>query len=190
MQFSASSIRRVGIAFLAPLLAVVAALVLGPAQYRVGAQTGTPPAAGQGFVGAWRLTFDTPAGSSQSLLTITADGTVLFSGQPVKPADGGIPVTFISAGHGVWQQTGTSTAAITWVGFVSDGEGTHLATVTDSVQATLDAGGEAWSGSYSATVADPDGNILYVGGATVQATRITVQPLATPAAGTPAAPTG
>ena len=186
MQLSASSIRRVGIAFLAPLLAVVSSLVLGSAQLRAGAQTGAPSAVGQGFVGAWRLTFDTPTGASQSLLTIMADGTVLFSGQPVKPADGSIPVTFISAGHGVWQQTGTTTAEITWVGFVADGQGIHLATVTDSVQATLGPDGNSWSGSYSATVADPGGNLLYAGGATVQATRITVQPLATPAAGTPA----
>ncbi len=67
------------------------------------------------------------------------------------------------------------------------GEGNFLAAVTDSIEATLSADGNAWSGSYSATVADPDGNVLYVGGATVWATRITVQPLATPTAGTPAA---
>ena len=38
----------------------------------------------------------------------------------------------------------------------------------------------------SARVADPSGTVLFVGGGTVQATRITLQPLATPAAGTPA----
>jgi hypothetical protein len=187
MDLSASRIRRVGLAFLAPLLAGAAVLVLGTAQLRTGAQVGTPTAAGQGFVGAWRLTFDTPTGASQSLLTIAADGTVLFSGRPVSPAAGGFPVIFSSAGHGAWRQTGPTTAETSWVGFVSDGEGNFLAVVTDSVEATLGADGDSWSGAYSATVADPDGNIIYVGGATVQATRITVQPLATPAAGTPAA---
>jgi hypothetical protein len=53
------------------------------------------------------------------------------------------------------------------------------------VEATLSADANSWSGSYSATVADPDGNVLYVGSGTVQATRIAVQPLATPI-GTPA----
>jgi hypothetical protein len=171
--------------FLAALLAV-AAVVLGSAQLRTGAQTGTLAPAHQGFVGAWRLTFDTPTGPSQSLLTVMADGTLLFSGRPVSPAAGGFPVIFSSAGHGAWRQTGPTTAAATWVGLVTDGEGTFLAAVTDSVEATLAADGNAWSGTYSATVADPDGTILYVGGATVQATRITVQPLATPAPATPA----
>jgi hypothetical protein len=172
-----------------PVLAVflpvaAAALVLGSAQLRTGAQSGTPAAAGQGFVGAWRLTFDTPLGTSQSLLTVMADGTVLFSGRPVSPAAGETPVTFSSAGHGVWEQTGTTTAATTWVGLVTDREGNFLAVVTDSVEVTLGADGDSWSGPYSATVADPGGKVLYVGGATLQATRITVQPLATPA-GTP-----
>jgi hypothetical protein len=174
--------------FFAALLPVAtAALVLGSAQLRTGAQTGTPSAAGHGFVGAWRLTFDTPLGPSKSLLTVVADGTLLFSGRPVSPAAGETPVTFSSAGHGVWKQTGPTTAATTWVGLVTDGEGNFLAIATDSVEATLGADGNSWSGRYSATVADPDGNVLYVGGATVQATRLTVQPLAPPAAGTPAA---
>jgi hypothetical protein len=71
---------------------------------------------------------------------------------------------------------------------VTDVQGNFLAIATDSVQATLDAGGNAWNGPYSATVVDPSGAVIYVGGATVQATRITVQPLATPLPGTPAAP--
>jgi hypothetical protein len=173
--------------FLGAVLAVVAAFVLGSAPLRTSALPGTPAAADQGFVGAWRVTFDTPLGASQSLLTVMADGTVLFSGQPVKPAAEGVPVTFISAGHGVWEQTGPTTAAITWVGLVTNGEGNFLASATDSVEASLGVDGDSWSGSYSATVADPSGNILFVGGGTVQATRITVQPLATPRAGTPTA---
>jgi hypothetical protein len=172
--------------FLATVLSVTAAaLVLSSAQLRTGAQPGTPAAAERDFVGAWRLTFDTPVGPSQSLLTIMADGTLLFSGRPARPADGGVPVTFVSAGHGVWEPTGPSTAAMTWIGFVSDGEGDFLATATDSVEATLEADGNAWRGAYSATVADPSGEVIFVGGGTVEATRITVQPLATPA-GTPA----
>jgi hypothetical protein len=173
--------------FPAALLTVAAAaVVLGSAQLRTGAQTATPAPAHQDFVGAWRLTFNTPTGPSQSLLTVMADGTLLFSGRPSSPAAGGFPVIFSSAGHGAWHQTSPITAAATWVGLVTDGEGTFLAAVTDSVEATLDTDGNSWSGTYSATVADPAGNILYVGGATVQATRITVQPLATPAPATPA----
>ncbi len=175
--------------FLAALMAASVSLVLGSVPVRTGAQSGdeagTPSASGHEFVGAWRVTFDTPAGPSQSLLTVMADGTVLFSGRPVSPAAGGNPTTFSSAAHGAWEPTGPDIAATTWVGLVTDGEGNFLAVVTDSVEVTLDASGDSWSGSYSASVADPNGNVLYVGGSTVEATRITVQPLATPAA-TPA----
>jgi hypothetical protein len=164
--------------------AVASALIIGATQLRIGAQTGTPPAAGRDFVGTWHLIFETPAGPSESLLTVMADGTVIFSGRPISPASGGNPVTFASAGHGVWQQTGPTTVATSWVGLVTDAQGNFLAVVTDSVEATLGSGGDAWSGTYSATVADPDGNVLYVGGGSVEATRMMVQPLATPI-GTP-----
>ena len=103
--------------FLATVLSVAAAaLVLGSAPLRTSAQTGTPTATGQtgqSFVGARRLTFDTPAGASRSLLTVSADGTLLFSGRPVSPAAGDFPIIFSSAGHGAWQQTGPTTAAAT-----------------------------------------------------------------------------
>lgn len=173
--------------FLAAGLAVAAATTMLGAGKLAGAPTGTPVAVERGFVGAWRVTFETPTGPSQSLLTVMADGTLLFSGRPVSPAAGGFPVIFSSTAHGAWDLTGPATAGMTWVGLVTDGEGALLAEVTDSVEATLDPGGNAWSGAYSATVNDPDGNALYVGGATVRAERITVQPLATPAADTPVA---
>ena len=168
------------------LLAIAVAVLCSP-QLQSSAQSGTPVAVERGFVGAWRVTFETPTGPSQSLLTVMADGTLLFSGRPVSPAGGGFPVIFSSTAHGAWEMTGPATAGMTWVGLVTDGEGALLAEVTDSVEATLDPGGNAWSGAYSATVNDPDGNALYVGGATVRAERITVQPLATPAAATPVA---
>jgi hypothetical protein len=136
-----------------PLLAVLlaaAVLALGSGQLGTGAQDATPPAAGQGFVGAWRLSSDTPAGASQSLLTLMADGTVVFSGRPVAPTGG----TFL------------------WV-------------VTDSVEMTLAPDGTSWRGPYSSTTADPSGNVLFIGPGTAEATRIMVQPLATPLA-TPA----
>jgi hypothetical protein len=47
--------------------------------------------------------------------------------------------------------------------------------------------GSSWRGDYRATVEDPSGKVLFVGDGKVEATRITVQPLATPATGTPAA---
>ncbi len=174
------------------LVAAAAVLVLGPARPHTVAQTGTPPVADQGFVGAWRLTTETPFGASQSLVTFMADGTVSFTDRPSQPGGAGFPVTFISAAHGAWEQTGPTTAAATWVEFVTDGEGAFLAVVTDSAEMTLGADGNSWSGPFSSSSADPSGNVLFVGGGTGQASRITVQPLVQPlatpaAAGTPAA---
>ena len=115
-----------------------------------------------------------------------ADGTVLFSARPVLPGDAGFPVTFIGTGHGAWEQTSPTTAAATFVVFITDGEGNFLVVVTDSVEMTLGPDGTSWSGPYSSTTADPSGNVLNVGTGTAEARRITVQPLATPLA-TPAA---
>jgi hypothetical protein len=173
--------------FLVACMAIAVGLLLGSAQRSTGAQSGTPTAAGEGFVGAWNLVTETPFGASRSLVTFMADGTVVFSDRPVLPGDAGFPVVFVSAGHGAWEQTGPTTAAATWVEFVSDGEGNFLVTVTNSVEATLGTDANAWSGPFSSTSADPSGNVLFVGGGTVQATRITVQPLATPVVSTPAA---
>ena len=167
---------------LAALLAAAAALVLSPARLPAGAQDGTPAAAGQGFVGAWRLTSRTPAGASQGLLTLSADGTVAFSGRPAAPTGGEPPVAFIGAGHGAWEQTGPGTAAASFVVFIADGAGNFLWVVTDSVEMTLGPAGDSWRGPYSSTTADPGGNVLFVGPGTAASTRIAVQPVATPAA--------
>jgi hypothetical protein len=187
MNSFAASTRRIALAVVAALLVVAAAaMLLGAAPLRTAAQSGTPAATAQGFVGAWRLSTETPFGANQTLLTLMADGTVLFSARPVYPGAEGFPVTFISAGHGAWEQTGPTTAAATFVVFITDGEGNFLAVVTDSVEMTLGADGNAWSGPYSSTTADPSGKVLNVSPGMAEATRITVQPLATPAA-TPAA---
>jgi hypothetical protein len=115
-----------------------------------------------------------------------ADGTLLFSDRPVLAGDAGFPDTFVGTGHGVWEQTGPTSAVATFLFFITDGEGNFLGVVTDSLEATLGAGGNDWSGPFSSTTTDPGGQVLFIGEGTVEATRITVQPLATPLA-TPAA---
>lgn len=171
------------------LLAVViaaATLVLGSTPIRTGAQSSTPSTAVQDFVGAWHLTTETPFGASQSLITLTSDGTVLFTDRPSYPGGAGFPVTFISTAHGAWEQTGPTTAAATWVEFMTDEEGNFLGIITDSIEVSLAPDGTSWSGPFSSTTTDPSGNVLFVGTGTVEAGQITVQPLASPIA-TPAA---
>lgn len=184
MRTPTSRVTSLALAYVTSLLAVAATLLVSSATPRIAAQS-TTPTPGHGFVGAWRLTFATPRGDSPSLLTVMADGTVVFSGLPVKPAASGVPVTFVSAGHGAWQQLDADTASFTWIGFVTDGQGAFLALATDSAGVTLGADGDSWRGDYSAEVTDPEGNVLFVGNGAVRATRITVQPLAMPGAGTP-----
>jgi hypothetical protein len=167
-------------------IAVAAVFVLGSAQPHARAQDATPAAASGGFAGAWRLASETPSGASQGLLTLGADGTVIFSGRPAAPTGGEPPVAFISAGHGAWEQTGADTAAASFTVFIADGAGNFLWVVTDSVEMTLGPDGNAWRGPYSSTTADPSGNVLFIAPGTAEAKRITVQPLATPLA-TPAA---
>ena len=102
--------RRVSL--LAALLVVASALVLGVPGFGAGAQEDGGPAT-SGFVGAWRITSETPFGSSQSLMTVMADGTVVFTDRPTLPGGVGFPVSFVSTGHGAWEQTGPATAAAT-----------------------------------------------------------------------------
>src|SRR5690606_33118592 len=109
-------------------------------------------------------------------------GTVLFTDRPSYPGGAGFPVTMISTAHGAWEQTSLTTAAATWVEFMTDTDGNFLGIITDSIEVTLDADGVSWSGPFSSVTTDPAGNLLFVGEGTVQAERITVQPLATPIA--------
>jgi hypothetical protein len=70
-------------------------------------------------------------------------------------------------------------AAASSVVFITDGEGSFLWVVTDSVEMTLDPDGDSWSGPYSSTTADTSGIVLFISPGTAEATRITVQPVAT-----------
>ena len=50
----------------------------------------------------------------------------------------------------------------------------------------LDATGDAWSGEYAVTGTDPAGAVVFADTGTHHATRIVVEPMGTPMAGTPA----
>lgn len=165
---------------------LVLAVALGPGRLPTAAQGGTPPAVGHGFVGSWLLTVPATA-PAHSLATVMADGTLIDSDPPVFPAGGGAPVSFHSAGQGVWQQTGPTTAALTFVDVVADAQGNYLGAETISEEWTLGADGNSISGRFRVAAVDPSGKVVSLVSGTVQGTRIALQPLASPAAGTPAA---
>jgi hypothetical protein len=174
------------IAFLAIML--VTSLVLGFGPFQTNAQDSTPIATGHGFVGSWRLTATVPGSpSTQSLDTFMADGTYLDSDLPVPAGAGGEAVTISTAGHGVWQPTGANTAQVTFVDLVSDLQGNFLTVETISIQATLGADGNTFSGIFSVSVADPSGKVVAEVTGTVQGTRITLEPIEVTPTGSPAA---
>jgi hypothetical protein len=174
------------IAFLAIML--VAAIGLGPGPFQTMAQDSTPMTTGNGFVGSWRLTATVPGSpSTQSLDTFMADGTYLDSDLPVPAGAGEDAVTVSTAGHGVWQPTGATTAQVTFVDLVSDLQGNFLSSETISLQATMGTDGNTFSAIFSVSVADPSGKVVAEVTGTVQGTRITLQPMAATPAGTPAA---
>ena len=126
------------IAFLVIMLVTSLGLGFGPFQTK--AQDSTPMATSS-FVGSWRLTATVPGSpSTQSLDTFMADGTYLDSDLPVPAGAGGEAVTISTAGHGVWQPTGATTAQVTFVDLVSDMQGNFLTSETISLQATLGSG--------------------------------------------------
>lgn len=127
----------------------------------------------QDFVGSWRLKVVEANGStSQALVTLGADGTMVTSEHPVvTPPVAGGPV-FASSGHGAWRLTGPGTAVSTFVGLGCVGNGDFFGTVTIRTAVTLDDGAETFGGEFAATIADPSGQTMAVIPGTIQATRI------------------
>ena len=143
-----------------------------------------------GFVGTWWVSFvidDRPAG--HALTTITADGIILTSNTTATLVEWGQPSSVVlqSLGHGAWVATGERTIDMTFVFLLSDIAGTDRGTRTIRGTLELDPSGNAWSGTYTATVAGASGDIVRVSAGNVEATRVAVEPMT--AAGTPIAAT-
>ncbi len=151
------------------------------------AQPAGTPTSARGFVGAWLVTPTVGGETATALTTFNADGTILTSNRPVQPAPPVLPAPVLvqSLGHGSWVATGERTADVTFVFLQTDVAGTPLGTRTVRGSLELDAGNDTWTGTFSATVADPDGAVLQTSEGTVAARRITAASV--PAASTPAA---
>jgi hypothetical protein len=148
----------------------------------------TPEPEANGFVGTWQVTFiidDRPVGLA--LTSFTSDGIIIGANLPATTRGAWRPdeVVLQSSSHGAWVASGERTADITFVILLSDIEGNALGTRTIRGTLELDPSGNAWSGTYTATVADTAGEVLRVSRGSVEATRIVVEPMVAP--GTPAA---
>jgi hypothetical protein len=152
---------------------------------------GGPVASGkdQDVVGSWRLTITDPSApqgqqTSPSLSTFFADGTFIASDLPLSPAPAGAPFKFgfASAGHGVWVAKGDGHVDLTFLQLAASEVGQFVGTATVSASCTLDATGDALSGTYSLAVVTPDGTQVGSGTGPFAGTRIQLVPMASPAA--------
>ena len=167
-------------------LGLLAAARTGP----TAASNSTPMAGGQGFVGAWRMTFFEAEGPpTLALATFSSDGSVVAAEHPVVTPPIASGAIFTSAGHGAWQATGPDTAVFTAVGLGSYGQGVLFGTATARARITLGADGHTFSGEVIWTVADPEGTLLATYPGTFQATRIVAEVPGLPMTGMPAAAT-
>ncbi len=154
------------------------------------AQEATPGAGIHPVVGSWRVNLTITGTMDQVAVldTFGADGTLIASVKPVSPAPPGAPFgqIFASLMHGSWTAAGPGQVAFTVVRLQTDEKGTYLGTVT--VRAVLDesSDGQRLSGSFTYDVADPAGHVVASGTGTAEGTRIQVEPMGTPVAGTPA----
>jgi len=178
---------------LGPALAVAVLLGLFAADQGGGtrAQDSTPMPGPHPVVGSWWVNLAVTGAMDQeaALDTFAADGTLLASVKSVSlaPPDAPFGQIFTSLMHGSWTATGPDQVALTLVRLQTDEGGNYLGTVT--VRAVLDVSsdGQRLSGPFTYDVADPAGNVVASGTGTAEGTRITVEPMGTPAVGTPSA---
>jgi len=185
-------------------VALVGLVTLGATGLRATAQDATPivggaqtedatPAAmaAHPIVGSWRVNLAVTGAMDQegALATFAADGTVLSSVKPVSPAPPDAPFgqIFASLAHGTWTVVGPNQVAFTIVRLQTDENGNYLGTVTVPAVLDVSSDGQRLSGPFTYAVADPAGNVVASGTGTAEGTRIAVEPMATPAAGTPSA---
>ena len=172
---------------------VLIGLLVGGRVLGTTAQDASPVAAGQSFVGSWRITVNGVPNAPllPTIATFAADGTFIHTTPPVVPALPGSPyrLVFFSAGHGSWASAGMGAATVTFVHLTTDENGTYLGTQTVQGGLQLDGGGDDFTGVFTVEEADPLGNVVDSFAGTVRATRIAAEPLETSAVGSPEAST-
>ncbi|MDQ3747507.1 MAG: hypothetical protein M3367_00620 [Acidobacteriota bacterium] len=100
----------------------------------------------------------------------SAQGDILLNPPPGVP-----PVA--TAGHGAWEKTGNRRYAFTFLQILYDADGNYQGEAKIRHSITLNQRGNSWSGQLQVEIFDADGNVVFTGSATEQATRIEVEPL-------------
>jgi hypothetical protein len=132
------------------------------------------------IVGSWLLTVNVPDNappfdSFKALWSLTGDGILITSAQgDVTP----VPFPTTSTAYGAWVQTQGRQYAATFVAILYDVQtGDNLGTIKLSQSIILNDSGDQWNGPFKAKVLDPDGNVVVTLSGTINANRITVEPL-------------
>jgi hypothetical protein len=124
------------------------------------------------IVGSWFSTVrPTLVPAFVGLGTFTADGGV------INTASLSLASPLESPGHGAWVRTGGRTFAATFVTFNADATGNVVWTSKVRANVTVTDRGDAFTGVFKVEVFDPSGALIVSDTGTVQATRISVEPL-------------
>ena len=128
------------------------------------------------ITGSWRVTVNPPGGAPSfiGLITFNKDGGLIASAQ------GDILLndqSLATAGHGAWEKMGSRRYAFTFIQIIYGAAGDYQGEAKIRHSVTLDQRGNSWSGQLQVEIFDADGNVVFTGSGTEQATRIVVEPL-------------
>lgn len=130
------------------------------------------------ITGSWRVTVNPPGGAPSfiGLITFNKDGGLIASAQGdiILNAPPGVP-PIATAGHGAWEKTGSRSYAFTFIQLFYDADGNYQGEAKIRHNATLNQRGTSWSGQLQVEIFDADGNVVFTGTGTEQATRIVVE---------------
>ena len=129
--------------------------------------------------GSWLVTVNSNgAPPFKGLITFNNGGGLIASAQGdilLNPPPGVPPVA--TAGHGAWEKIASRRYAFTFRQILYDADGNYQGEAKIRHSITLNHRGNSWSGQLQVEIFDADGNVVFTGSATEQATRIVVEPL-------------
>lgn len=127
----------------------------------------------EALVGSWQVTVNPTGqpGAFKAMVTFAADGSLVHSEDIATAAP---PPLHTTTGHGAWIRMDENKFALRYVALVIRPPGAFGGTFTVRASPTVSDTADAFSGPFSAEVANPEGQLLLSLNGTVQATRIGV----------------
>ena len=154
-----------------PLGLVLAILATPLTTYPAKADSGED---GNSLTGSWRINlhFTTPVvADALALGLFTKEGTFIGSLQ----GDSAGPGADETPGYGAWTKAGARDFALRFQTVQANADSSLRGVLTVTMQLTLDAKSNQFSGTFQAQSVDPKGNVVFTVGGTLTATRILVE---------------